>query len=222
MKPLYVIYCLFIFSVSCYNSNAQIVKSLSFKEGMSFANQNWNFKHINVSNKRETLQGAFSGIEIEFLRGKFLSFSTEFSYCKKGHKVSIPFTNSDMPDGNGELIPVKFRFNYMSFSPQLSTRYKMKKWTSYVSLGPRIDQLYWSFVDQSNLDNSDRQTIVSNKTMFGMNVSTGLEYTLHRKSIFIEAKYLHDFTKAIDNANLSVKNRAFVVCLGLRFNFVKE
>ena len=222
MKPLQVIYFLFLFTVSCYKSNAQIVKSLSFKGGMSFANQDWSFKHINVSDKRETLQGAFSGIEIEFLRGKFLSFSGEFSYCEKGFKTSVPTVTADMPDRISEYIKVKFHFNYLSFSPQLSTRYKMKKWTSYMSMGPRIDYLYWSFAAYEDLDKFDRQTIVSNKTMFGMNISTGLEYTIRRKSIFVEAKYLHDFTKAIDNSNLSVKNRDFVVCLGLRFNFVKE
>lgn len=222
MKPSHLIYCLFIFSVSYFKSNAQIIKSLALKGGMSFAEHDWHYKQIATSDIPKTLHGAFSALEIEFRRGKFLSFSCEFSYCEKGHQLSIPITTFDMPDGTGEFTTLKYHFNYLSFSPQVNTRYNMKKWTSYMSVGPRIDQLLWSFIAPDDLDKFDRQTIKSKEILLGMNFSTGIEYAIGKKSIFAEAKFLHDFTKAIDNSNLIVRNRAYILCLGLRFNFVKE
>jgi len=189
-----------------YIIEAQVLKSMAVKMGVSRANQNWDV--IDPKRRTEDLYGGFCAAELEFLRGKTFRFSSEFSYCQKGYQALIPNTNANQPDGTGAYRRLKFKIDYMSFCPQLTARHQGNRLSPYIGFGPRIDYLF-----SYRVDGVKTSTTHIRSTAFGFNLFAGLEYQLNDVGLFIEGKYMHDLTYVFE-----AKNRAYILSLGVRIN----
>jgi len=217
MKP-HLKHFLFLFlTLIPFIIKAQVLKSMAVKMGLSTANQKLEFIGSRYTETTEVINGGFCAAELEFLRGKTFRFSSEFSYCQKGYQVLVPITSASQPDGTGAYKRIKNKFDYMSFSPQLTIRNQGDPLSPYIGIGPRVDYLF-----TFRTDGVKQSTSNINSTVFGLNVFTGVEYQLNDVGLFFEAKYMHDFTHASDQFFFMSKNRALILTLGVRINLTDK
>ena len=204
--------------------NGQVVKSIGIKGGVSVASQTWHYKSTDLTLKKDNRIGFYSAITLEFFKSKYLSLTTDFSYCEKGSTEKIQNTTVDMPEGDGTYKTYDTKFGYFTLSPMLKGRYETAHFVPYALLGLRLDYQL-SYKSDFNYQQIEKDF---HKAIFGANFGIGAEYKIKHLGIFLETQYHYDFTKLMDtpssanNTGIEINNRAFIISIGLKYYLKKK
>jgi hypothetical protein len=210
----------FVLSLTIYSTQAQVLKSIGLKGGMSLSNQTFDYKTIYLKREFEYKPGLYSAISAEFLGFKHFSLVTDLGYLQKGMQFRMQETTPELPEGTGKFTTVKNTLGYLTFSPMLKGFYNINKFTAYALLGPRIDYLL-------NIDSKYYSPIYeeSKKTIFGLNYGVGAAYNLNRISISMEFMAQPDLTPLLDKqpetnfSGFKVKSNTYLFNMGVSYRF---
>ncbi|MEI6489081.1 MAG: outer membrane beta-barrel protein [Bacteroidota bacterium] len=215
------------------NMSGQIVKSIGIKEGLSFANQIWYAKSINLTQKTHYRIGLYSGVTLDFFNSKYFNLTTDLSYCQKGCRMekqsSGNYSSVTSPHhlySTNSMFYWNFKFHYLSFSPLLKIKYTTNHLIPYALLGLRFDYQLLFQTDAVSMSGPIGNNY--NSTIFGMNCGGGIEFKFNYVAITVEYQYQYDFTKVIDsppstnNTGQKITNRASIVTLGLKYYLHKK
>ncbi len=199
-------------------SKAQTFHSIAIKGGTSIANQNWDYNSDDVDEKPSEKLGFYIGINTELLRKKHFSLTLDAAYVQKGVVIKTPYQNAETPVNPSLIKEYSDIFNVLTFYPAIKYRYDLSKFSPYVFVGPRMDVHLIS----ATLTEYDGQSYAD--VTLGLAYGLGMEYTLSKYSILIEAQHQPDFTSSYEsqtlNSNyyLNKTNKAFIINVGLRYN----
>jgi len=107
------------------------------RAGVTSANQTQKNGDLTVSMQYRT--GLSLGTHVEWIDHPFLSVHTELSYNQKGHRLDIPITTAEFPDGTGEFTKESVRFDYLCVSILAKVKFAIGSAQPYVLFGPRVD-----------------------------------------------------------------------------------
>jgi hypothetical protein len=200
-------------------TKAQLLNSFGIKSGMSVANQTWTYKSLGFSMDKENRRGFYGVVTMDFLKSKYFNFTLDIGYCEKGGKDKIMMVSPYNPEATEGYRIFDTKFSYLSFSPLFKVKYETKHVVPYVLLGWRMDYMafYRSDFNMVALEDDFR------KTIFGATAGAGIEFKTKHFGIHPEFQYQYDLTKLLDlpvsptSAGLSVKNKALIFSLGIKY-----
>ena len=137
-----------------------------------------------------------------------ISFRPGIDYVQKGSEITAETTYN----GEVEERTVKFtnRIDYLSV-PILAEL--TLPTNTYLVLGPRLDIKIGSSSETAAIFADEFKSVV-----FGGTVGIGQEFMLGSLGpMLLEFDYHYDFSNALDNDNLEVKNKTLAFALGYRF-----
>lgn len=201
-----------------HNTNAQIIKDIGVKSGISLSSQNWIYNGTDIELKRDYRTGLNFAVNLEWFDNDYFTLITDIGYIQKGFKEEIMMTTPDNPD-SGPLKTFDTRFDYLFFSPQLKVRKEINRIIPYVFVGPRIDyQLSYNSDFNLAVIENDFEDII-----FGLNYGLGIEYMLNGLGLNVEFTNFYDFTDVMniepaeDNPGLKINNNAFTINIGIKY-----
>lgn len=186
-------------------SKAQVIESIGYKGGISYATQKWLIIAIDIRDDKDYKIGAYNVLTANFFKSRFLFFSTDVGFIQKGCK-----------DG-GE----KATYNYFTFSPKISVFHDFNKLSTYLFIGPRLDLQrsykinYMSFSFEKEYE----------KTIWGLVYGAGMEYRIKRFGLTFEFSAYPDFTNLwrIDPSpifnGIKISNEAYTISAGINYHF---
>ena len=209
---------LLIVSFSFQKTNAQILRDVGIKTGISISKQNWASNSIDKVLMKDYRTGLNFSLNLEWFNNDFVTLITDIGYIQKGFNEEIMMTTPDNPE-SGPLKTFDTRFDYMFFSPQLKIRKEFNDLIPYIFVGPRIDyQLsYKSDFDLSVIEKDFEELI------FGLNYGLGIAYRIKGIGISLEFTNLYDFTDVMNTqpaqntTGLKITNNAFTINLGINY-----
>lgn len=211
---------IFVLSLIVINTNAQVLKSIGLKGGISLANQSFEYKTDNTNREFDYKLGLYSAVTAEFFTFKHLSLVTDLGIVQKGMQIDVQKTTNEMPEGTGEYETWKSTLNYLTFSPMLKGFYNINKFTGYAFIGPRIDyRLSYDSKYYAPLYEDAK------KHVFGLNYGVGAAYHLNKISLSTEFMAQPDLTPMLNtepstsNIGLKVKSNAYVFNVGVGYRF---
>ncbi|GEM_PF-2037127 len=216
---LLLLIVLFVFR----ETNAQILRDIGIKTGISISNQNWTHKSIERTQKKDYRIGLNFALNLEWFNNNYFTMITDIGYIQKGFNEDVTITSIDNPE-SGYLKTFKTEFDYLYFSPQLKIRKEFNKITPYAFVGPRIDyqSTYKSDFNLSSIENDFE------KIIFGLNYGLGINYRINKIDIGLEFTNIYDFTNLINTqatqntSGLKIKNNAFTIDFGFNFHFKQK
>ncbi len=116
---------------------AQTIRCWGVKLGITDANQT-------ISGNDFTLEyssriGLSAGIFAEWLNHPWISVNSEICFSQKGHRLDIPITTAEFPDGTGEFTGESIGLNYISIALLPKARIAVGPIELYALAGPRVD-----------------------------------------------------------------------------------
>lgn len=207
-----------ILAMTIIYSTAQVVESISVKGGISFSNQNWEYKSPDFTNKMDYKTGLYSVLTADFFKTRHLCLTTDFGFVQKGFQEEIPMTSEEFPEFISYYITYKSTFNYLTFSPKLSMNYNFKKLIAYAFIGPRIDIQTGYKTDY--LTNNFNEF---NKIIWGLTYGGGIEYKINSIGILIEFGGYPDFNTikkeepTETSAGLKITGRSYTISAGIKY-----
>ncbi len=200
-------------------AQGQFFHNVGIKSGVSIANQDWRIKRWGSDIEKDYRTGLYAGISSEMLRKNFFSIGLDLSYIQKGSQDEWELTDEFNPEGNGEIIIIDERYDFISFYPTAKFRLQKKNLAPYLFAGPRLD--YYAGYNSSWELNSEPPEIKA--ITFGLSYGIGLDYVLKNLIFSIEAQHQPDLTRLINtptsasNLGLAVRNMAFVGTVGIKY-----
>lgn len=234
----YAFYIIVFFLVSI-DSNAQALKSIGFKSGISFANQIWSSgssipKPSNTSldanfnfKEKKFRTGIYGALTMEWNYSEKFSLISDFAFCEKGAKYDFRRYRYDPfgPPNNGVYYRSTFTntTQYFQFELLIKGRKESNKVTYYGLFGPRTDYLYYS----SNDDNFSRIKTFGNDFTWGFTAGAGIDKKNKNFIFNSELKYQQDLRPAVDywyngHSVYKIRNIAFIFSAGIRYYFKKQ
>jgi len=211
-----------ILSITMIYSTAQVVESIGIKGGISFANQTWEYKSPDFSNKMDYKTGFYSVLTANFLKTKYLSLTTDLGFVQKGFQEEIPMTSEEFPDYISSYKTFKSTINYLTFSPKLNVSYNFDKLITFVFTGPRID-LQTSYKTDYLTNNFSE----FNATVWGLTYGGGIEYRVKAIGILLEFSGYPDFTNikkeeaTETSAGLKITSQSYTISTGIKYYISK-
>ncbi len=215
-KTLFLTFLIILFIIQ--KTNAQVIRSVGIKSGISLSKQTWTYKIIDKKLKKDNRIGLNLALNFEWFNNDYFTLITDIGYIQKGCKEEIMMTTVDNPE-SGPLKTFDTRFDYLYFSPQLKFRKEFARIVPYVFVGPRIDyQLsYKSDFDYSVIENNFEKIIL------GLNYGLGVEYLIKGIGLNVEFHHFYDFTDIMNtdqtqtNTGGKIKNNALTINLGIKY-----
>lgn len=203
-----------ILALTMLYSTGQVVESIGFKGGISFANQTWEYKRPDFTNQMDYKTGFYSVLTVNFFKTKHLCLTTDLGFIQKGFQEEIPMTLEEFP----EFKTYKSTINYLTFSPKLSVNYDFDKLITYLFVGPRVD-IQTSY-------NTDQLTVnfdVFNKLVWGLTYGGGIEYKIKSIGILLEFAGYPDFTTIKNDeptqtsTGLKITGQSYSISTGIKY-----
>ena len=200
---------------------AQKFESVSIRSGFSIANQKWYYKSIDLTIKDDVLIGLYNQISCDYYYNSKINFRLDLGHFQKGHSKTVSFSTPNNPDGIGEFIRFKTKFDFINLSPTVVFKLNEKKWSPYFLLGLRADYI----LPSKDLLDIDGNYMIKNKVYFGATPGFGYQYKFKNYAIGSEILYLYDFSKMYDteptenNTGLSITNYTGAVNLFFKYYF---
>lgn len=219
-----IIIILLIFSISPF-VNAQIIKSIGIKSGISFSNQSWEDTHLSNDYIFNASPGLYEAITFDFIDKEYWQLSADLGIYQSASKSEI----SSFPSYTIESYhSFDFKFGFITFNPAFKFKIPLKSFTAYALLAPRLDY-YSSKFSNSQIDALYMET---NKLIYGFNIGEGLAFNIKNISIFAEYQFFYSFNNLIDksffyqnsygdSSNDRVKTNTHVISLGIKYRFKK-
>jgi hypothetical protein len=201
-----------------YSLQAQTIKSLGFKSGISVSDQTIQYFE-DKSEKSENKIGFYASINSEFFKSKYYSITVSAGFLQKGSKDNYALATTDKPEsilGYGEYTTT---INYLTFSPLIKGFYVIKNIVPYIYLGSYLD---YQLSFKSNYGNNYDPNF--NKTIWGLVYGGGIEFRQKSIGILFEYQAHQNFTalKIIDQTGGKITGNAFVIGVGLNYYFIKS
>ncbi len=188
-------------------------KQFGVKAGITLADQDYEYLALDWEDERDYKVGLTIGMFVDVPLTSFLSLRPGMEYVQKGSDLSqvIQWTNESSPEIVGDsTIEFSDRIDYLSI-PILAEL--TLPTNTYLVLGPRLDVKIGSSSETASIFADEFKSVV-----FGGTVGIGQEFMLGSLGpMLLEFDYHHDFSKALDNSNLEVKNKTLAFALGYRF-----
>ncbi len=190
---------------------------------MSIANQTWESKSINFKNVYDYKTGINLSLTADFLEKKYFVLAADLGFIQKGGILKIETTTQNNPEPFSQTQDFKSTFNYLTISPNIRFKYDINSFSPYLTIGPRVDYLI-SYAE--NMNSTLSKEFFSN-SVFGISYGAGVQYNKLNTSFLLELQHHYDITPIKDsepansNAGLKIKNNAFVVNIGMKYNLVR-
>ncbi|MFZ4398665.1 MAG: outer membrane protein [Bacteroidales bacterium] len=211
---------LFFLLINCSLAYSQIVKSIGIKTGVSLSNQDW--LHTAFYDRNfEVLPGVYGAITADIVSKEFWELSLDLGYYQSRSKNVRNKYSLNTQETNYDI---NFRFDFITISPILRFKTKLKAFTPYIFTGPRMDY----YIPELNNDNIIYFKEDINKPIFGFTIGEGLAYGFKNISIFAEYQFFYSFTYLIDQPALfatstisrdRVKFNSHIINLGIKYHF---
>lgn len=211
---------LVVLSLTMLNTNAQILKSIGIKGGISLSNQTFESKTFEFKNDFDYKSGLYTAVSAEFFGSKHFSLVADLGFVQKGMQFRMQETTVQMPEGTGEYITEKNTLNYLTFSPMLKGYLNVKKFTAYALLGPRIDQRLSVNSKYYNIIYDEAK-----KQVFGINYGLGVDYNINRISLSMEFMAQPDITPLLNKEPMTnfpgfkVMSNSYLINMGINYKF---
>jgi hypothetical protein len=205
----------FISCLAALTAEAQFIRSMGIKAGITLANQQHQITPLDYTLETTPLVGPGIGIFAEAFSGDRFSFQTDLAFITKGSKtttrsVTVNHLDDDRIIANkGEQTAS--RFHYLSLSPMARFRFERDRLAPYALLGLRIDYLLKYSTD------SDYPLEEQNSFIPGVTGGIGLEYDMHGPALFLELQYQTDAMPVTGKDPLLINNNIFLITLGIRY-----
>lgn len=204
-------------------SHAQTLSNIGIKAGATFSRQDWELKAIPVEFDTKYVTGFYGAVNAELFRGKYFSMITDVAYSVKGHKEQATYINLD---GTGGTFTNRFRFGFISISPQLKGRLESDdKLTPFAFVGPRADiHLSSRIKSNSGSHNMNTYNEILEPVVWGITYGAGVERKFKNIGISLEVQHQYDFTHLADtditsdNAGLRIHTEAFAAVAGFKYH----
>lgn len=215
-----IIIILLIFSISPV-VNAQIIKSVGIKSGISLSDQSWKYSLYYQLYSIKSSIGLYDVITADFIIKKHWDIAADFGiYKSRGKSLNEEMHTHEVNNFTNKL-------SFLTFSPNLKLKTDFYHFTPYITIGPRMD---YYLNDLSEVNVSDK--IVFKPLQIGFNAGIGLNYHINNIALIAEYQYLYNFTNIIDQAALLpvpednvtrdvVKINNHIISLGIKYNFNK-
>jgi hypothetical protein len=197
---------LFVFSTT----QAQLINGYGVKLGMSYANQNFDYTDKDLTLDTKYLSGTGAGVFVEWLKLPLIGVTTEVLYVQKGMKMTSVKTTVSDPSGVG-TIETNNRVNYLSIPVLAKLKFGGVLLSPYIVAGPRFDVLLSYDSNEKQLYDDFKSTVVGGDIGVGAELSFILPVALSA-----ELRYSTDFDNSYETDLLQVKNKAFLLLLGMR------
>lgn len=207
-----------ILALTMLYSTGQVVESIGIKGGISFANQTWEFKSPDFTNKMDYKIGMYSVLTANFFKTKHLCLTTDIGLVQKGFQEEIPMTSEEFPEFISSYKTYKSTINYLTFSPKLSVNYDFDKLITYLFVGPRFD-IQTSYKTDYLTVNYD----VFNKLVWGLTYGGGIEYKIKSIGILLEFAGYPDFTTIKNDeptqtsTGLKITGQSYTISTGIKY-----
>lgn len=189
------------FLLLAYHAKAQFLSGYGISIGGTRATQFWNTNASDKTDKMKYRFGLNGSIFLEMLSDPNIKWITEFQFNQKGAK-DIPY--------NQEIL--NSRTNYISFNNFLKYRLEGYDFSPYFLAGPRLEYLLSS---NGPLDYS--------RFHAGISIGLGSEFNFKDPWIlFTEFHFNPDLGKSFNSETLHVKNRAFELRVGVKYNLLSD
>lgn len=195
--------------------HGQFTGSMGLKAGISLANQRYRFTPISYTLETDLVTSPGISVFVEAFRHGHLSFQSDVAYSVKGSKTTTQSVTVNHLD-NDRIIVNKgdlqvSRFHYMSLCPMARYRIDKERITPYALLGPRLDFLLKYKAD------TDYPLEEQNRIILGLSGGMGVEYSLTKMGVFLEAQYHPDLSPVTSRAPLHINNNILLLTLGIRY-----
>ncbi len=201
--------------------HSQIIDRYGVNVGTSYSTQVWDYKLVNNESDNEYRLGlqAFLNTEKDF--GRFLALRAEFGYLQKGFKEDVAFS---FP--NGTTVTKKISDNLILHNLALNLGLKVKPITAnyapYFLIGLRSDYMISHKPVEFEEPNSGKKinmykSIIEDFNKFNLGGLLGVGIDI-KGLIYFEIEYNPNFTKNLDNAELSIKDNCWGAKIGLNIN----
>ena len=201
-------------------STGQIVESIGFKGGISFANQTWEFNSPDFTTRKDYKIGTYSVLTANFFKTEHLCLTTDVGLIQKGFQEDVPITNEESPELISSYKTYKSTINYLTFSPKLSANYDFDKVITYVFIGPRID-IQTNYKTDYPTNNFNE----FNKIVWGVTYGGGVEYRIKSIGILLEFAGYPNFTTIMNaeptetTAGLKITEQSYTISTGIKYYF---
>jgi len=209
------------FLLLTFFSNAQMLKSLGAKSGITLSNQTWNYKTINNKIIKDNKKGICITANAELFDKKYASLIIDAAFVQKGAKEQFDIKSQAASSNANSALILESTFNYLSISPMAKLRFEQSSFIPYIIAGPRLDFLinYKSDNDFSSLDPDIHKIAV------GLSYGGGIEFRKKHIGLLAEAQQHRDLTSLINksetnnSSELTVNNQSILIQLGFKYYF---
>lgn len=191
---------------------AQLIRAVGVKAGLSLANEKYKFKQIPIDPDPQRRTGWCASVFVEWLDLPSFSISTELMYTQKGMGMIFNETGPDGPEVI-RTFTVDNRLDYLSLPILAKIIMPTPVVSPYLLAGPRFDILLGYSSDNHAFDLLYDQFKSSTA---GGTVGVGVNL----KPLFpllAEARYNWDLTDSFNISTLEVSNNTFDLLVGLTF-----
>ena len=194
-------------------AEAQLVHSFGLKVGASATSEDWQYAANIGSIDAKTRWGIDVGTFVEWFNIPVWSLSSEIHYIQKGFKVQLAVTTPESPDGNGSVLTLSPRVDYLSIPILAKCRLELGLSTLYVIAGPRID-----FFLSSEDDGFGDVISKFKSTEYGVTIGLGfLATSMGPLGLGAEIRYSPTLQDSYSTNLLSVRNRSLEMLLVLNY-----
>lgn len=181
-------------------TRAQFIKGFGATAGATFSKHKWYQGNPESIAKKKYIAGANASGFIEYIDHKYYRMISELQYNMKGAR-----------EKNDSLGGLSYRANYVSFNNFFKIRQELYDVTPYALAGPRVEFLLNSTI-------SGMRTV--HLTASG---GVGMEFLYTRPwIIFAEIQYNPDVMKARNADLLSIRQNAWEIRVGLKYERKKK
>jgi hypothetical protein len=222
MKQRLLFFIVFILVATL--SPSQIIDRYGINVGTSYSTQIWDYKLVPIDSDNEYKFGFQAFLQAEKDFGNFLALRTEFGYIQKGFKNNIQLTFADGTSAgtnNDNVILHNLALNIGLKVKPLKTDY-----SPYLLVGLRSDYMI-SYQDieleepGSGLKFNLYESTIEDFNKFNIGGLIGLGIDI-KDLIYFELEYNPNFTKNLDEKELSIKDNCWGAKIGLNINKLIE
>lgn len=198
-----------------FSAHAQVIRSYGAKGGMVLANQRYEITPLDYRVETQPIVRPAMGVFAELFYHPYLSVQTDLMYIGKGSRTSTESLTVNHRDNDNVTVnegpETSSTYHYLSFSPMVRFRIEDLGLTYFALLGPRFERLF-GYNTTSEYPLERRET-----NAFGLTAGIGAEYSMESMEAFAELQFQPDMTAVTEDEPLLVKNRLFMLTLGVRF-----
>lgn len=207
--------------LSFFIAKSQKISSVSISYGISHSDLKWDYDANNsIINLgllgSKSINGFYCNADIESFESKYFALVTGIGFYQKGALDEFP------TERDGFVSSLKWNLDYITIDTKLRAKIKLKKFSPYLLVGPRLDYLVRF---SSEFDEYD-QLAKLNKINYGLRGGIGVQYFIDNFIVGVGWENNFNFNPIVDNNGeyirpvftIDDKTMIFKCEIGFRFN----